>query len=343
MQTIGRLTSPPRIAIVGCGAVVEQRYIPALRQLGCGPTALIDPSAERRNAIATLCGSCPALSDNAIAVADVFDVAIVATPHSLHEQICVELLSAGKHVFVEKPMAHTEAACVAMNSAAAKSGAKLAVALLCRQITAGQWLRDALQANAFGKLRHFKLDVGFEYDWPLTTDSMWRKQQAGGGVLLDTGAHTIDQIIWWFGEPDEIEYFDDADGGVEANALLRMRWISGFSGEIELSRSRTASNELIIETEKGILKLWIWGNRLEATSEAMTSFWSSKFRKPPYQPMTWTEMVCEQLRQFAVYVRGDPANVVAGEEASRSVALIEHCYAIRKRLEQPWIHYVGTN
>lgn len=343
MSTIPRDILAPRIAIVGCGAVVEQRYVPILNQLGWIPTALIDTSVDRRRSVAALLHSTPAESGEAIAVADAFDAAIVAAPQALHERICVDLLRAGKHVFVEKPMAHTMAACNSMNSAATHSGAKLAVALFCRQAKAGRWLKEALQAGAFDKLLRFKIDQGYEYNWPLTTDSMWRKEQSGGGALLDTGAHTMDQIIWWFGEPDEIEYFDDADGGVEADALVRMRWKSGLQGEVELSRTRTTSNALVLETKKGVLTLSMWGSKLEATSAAMLAFDSKELHKPPFQPETWMDLFRAQLVQFDAYARGQPARVVSGHEATRSIALIERCYAARKRLERPWIHYVDAN
>lgn len=336
------MESFPRLAIVGCGAVVEQRHIPVLEQLGWAPAALIDPSAERRRAIAALLKVPPAESEEVLALTDLFDTAIVATPQGLHERICVELLRAGKHVLVEKPMAHTEAACAAMNRAAAQGGAKLAVALFRRQAAAGRWLKEALQAGAFGTVRRFKIDEGYEYNWPLTTDSMWRKEQAGGGVLMDTGAHTMDLVIWWFGEPDDVEYFDDADGGVEANALVRMRWASGLTGEVELSRTRTASNSVTLECEKGTLTLSASGNNLVPSSRAMLAFKSPEFKRPPFRATNWMEMFRAQLIHFSAYIRGQPAHVVPGEEAARSVALMERCYAVHERLERPWIHYVNA-
>lgn len=337
------MSSPLRIAMVGCGAVVEQRYVPVLKQLGWAPAVLVDTSAERRRSVAALLGSAPVEVEEAIAAANAFDAAIVATPHVLHEPLCVDLLRAGKHVFVEKPMAATEAACTAMNSAAAETGAKLAVACFRRQATAGRWLKEALRADSFGRLYRFEINEGYEYNWPLTTDSMWRKEQAGGGVLADTGAHTMDQIIWWFGKPDEIEYFDDVNGGVEANALVRMRWISGLKGEIELSRTRIASNTLKLESEKGILILSASGNNLRVSSDAMLDFDSPEFQKPPFHPTNWMEMFREQLLHFDAYIRGQISHIVSGEEGARSVALIERCYAVRKRLERPWIHYVDAN
>lgn len=54
-------------------------------------------------------------------------------------------------------------------------------------------------------------------------------------------------------------------------------------------------------------------------------------------------MIRQQLLHFVAYIQGEPAHVVSGDEAARSVTLIERCYAVRKRLERPWIHYVDAN
>jgi predicted dehydrogenase len=202
-----------RIAIVGCGAIVEQRYVSALQRMRWIPTALVDISAERRRSVAARLGACQIEAERADVCLDAFDAAVVSAPNAFHEPICVGLLRAGKHVLVEKPMALTAAACAAMNRAAFEGRARLAVSLPRRQDLAGRWLTETIKTNAFGQLRRFSIREGFEFSWPLTTDSLWRKDQAGGGVLIDTGSHTIDQVLWWFDNPSWVEYFDDADGG----------------------------------------------------------------------------------------------------------------------------------
>jgi predicted dehydrogenase len=330
-----------RLAIIGCGAVIEQRYIYALRKLKWIPTTLIDPSPERRKSVASLLGGQFREAARATEIADDFDAAVVSVPHALHEPLCVELLTRGKHVLVEKPMAATSVACTAMNAAAEKGNARLAVALMRRQAPALAWLKDALDAGAFGKLMKFTIREGYEYNWPLTTDSMWRKEQAGGGVLMDTGAHTMDQIVWWFGEPNEIEYFDDADGGVETNCLIHFRWTNGLSGEVELSRTRTLTNALMLKTGKGKLSVGITGSGLKA-DEAMLNFASKTKGKPPFPAVLSPELFVSQMETFHTYALGRDAKVVTGMDGARSVALIERCYASRKRLDLPWIPYQRT-
>jgi predicted dehydrogenase len=119
------MTPTFRIAIVGCGAIVERRYVSALLRMRWRPSALVDISAERRRSVAAQLGACPVQAEQAADCLDAFDAAVVLAPNAFHEPICVELLRAGKHVLVEKPMALTAAACAAMNRAAFKGRARL--------------------------------------------------------------------------------------------------------------------------------------------------------------------------------------------------------------------------
>ena len=50
-----------------------------------------------------------------------FDAAIVMTPHHLHERHASALLTAGKHVLLEKPLAHTLSSCKALLRVAEQS------------------------------------------------------------------------------------------------------------------------------------------------------------------------------------------------------------------------------
>jgi predicted dehydrogenase/nucleoside-diphosphate-sugar epimerase len=326
-----------RFAIIGCGAVVEQSHVPALRSLRCRVTGLVDPSSQRRAVIQSALNMGSQESTHVDDLLASFDAAIVAVPHSLHEPICTQLLKAGKHVLVEKPMAISADACSAMMAAADAGQAKLAVALMRRQKKSFLWLKSALDAGAFGTLRRFTIREGMEYSWPLASDAMWRRSAAGGGVLIDGGSHVMDQIIWWFGEPDEIAYQDDCDGeGVEADCIVRLNWNSGLKGEIELSRTRKLSNQIVIEADHGRLELAIYGNTISGDA-TMLRYAAPRIGRPPFAPQTAGQLFAEQLRNFVTYVQGKPANIPSGGEAARSVALIEKCYAHRTYLDRTWL------
>ena len=117
--------SGPRIAILGCGAVTELCHLPAFRRLERSPALLVDRDLERAQLLADGCGA--AVAEHWAPHLDTFDAAIIALPHHLHANVAVELLSQGKHLLVEKPMALGGAACDAMVSAAEASRVVLAV------------------------------------------------------------------------------------------------------------------------------------------------------------------------------------------------------------------------
>lgn len=90
---------------------------------------------------------------------------------------------------------------------------------------------------------------------PVTSDSPFRKEIAGGGVLIDKGADVLDSLLYWLGEFLEVEYYDDAEGGAEANCLLNILLKNGSCGVVELSHTRRLRNTAIIRGERGVLEI----------------------------------------------------------------------------------------
>jgi len=101
-----------RLGIVGCGMIAEHHL--AAIKLCKSPvtvTAAIDPNETRRNVISELTGAAAFASlDEALAAApDSMDAIAVMLPHDLHEQYSKQVLAAGKHLFLEKPVARDAA------------------------------------------------------------------------------------------------------------------------------------------------------------------------------------------------------------------------------------------
>ncbi|WP_051140701.1 Gfo/Idh/MocA family protein [Azospirillum brasilense] len=99
----------PRLAIIGCGSIVSHHLLPALLRLGWRPSVLVDPSPERLEAVQAMLGRnrAPVAVADWREAADRFDAALVAAPPMFHAPVGQSLLEAGKHVFMEKPLAVT--------------------------------------------------------------------------------------------------------------------------------------------------------------------------------------------------------------------------------------------
>jgi len=75
------------------------------------------------------------------------DAVFVCTPDHLHAEHAVAALNAGKHVFLEKPMATTIADCDAIIEAAARTGAKLYVGHNMRFFPVVRKMRELIEAG----------------------------------------------------------------------------------------------------------------------------------------------------------------------------------------------------
>jgi predicted dehydrogenase len=246
----------PRLAIIGCGAVVAHHLLPSLKRIGWLPRVLADPTPERLKIVAGLMGGA---RKGAIKTADwksvvgEFDAAIVAAPHALHGPMGLALLDAGKHVFMEKPLATTTVDCRALVDKLTATGLALSVGLLRRYLQISRWTKALLDSGVLGPIQRFEIREGFVFNWATSSNGLLRPELAGGGVLMDTGAHTLDLLQWWLGEMDVIQYRDDGESGVEADCVLDVRARSGAVGRVELSRTRDLRNSFRVEGARGFV------------------------------------------------------------------------------------------
>ena len=326
-----------KVAIIGCGAVTEKNYLPALQQINeIEVTFLVDKNYSRAMILASQY-NVPYVSDNYMDIIGKVDAAIVALPHSLHAPVSIALLRQGIHVLVEKPMALNKEECNAMISAAEEGKSILAVGLMRRFLHSAQWVKAILDIGLLGKIETFDFREGNVYNWPVTSDSFFRKEIAGGGVLIDTGAHTLDLLLWWLGEVEEYEYYDDNYGGVEADCKLHLTLKSGAKGIVELSRIRNLRNTCIIQGTNGKIEVSLRSNRIIAEPEKILDYEVNGLRGNNLPEQSVIDLFVAQLKDWINAIKTKNQPFVSGQEGSKAIALIEACYRSRKLLSFPWM------
>lgn len=134
------------------------------------------------------------------------DLVAICTPPQTHAEIASDLLRAGKHVFVEKPMAMSLEECDQMLAAAAESGCILSVVGQNRFYDPNWKLKHTLNSGLLGKIVHAQVD---SYHWRGESyyDLWWRGtwEQEGGGCTLNHGVHHIDMLLWMMGMPQSVQ------------------------------------------------------------------------------------------------------------------------------------------
>jgi len=191
-----------RIGIVGSGFVANA-HAQSLRQTpGAELVAAASPNPEhvwafhRRYEIPHAFGDYKDLLSSGF-----IDAITVACPNDLHCEVTLAAAAAGKHVFVDKPLALNLAECDRMIEACAKAGVILMYGEnLC---FAPKYVRakELADEGALGDIyyvRQLECHYGPHSDW------FWDVQRSGGGVLMDMGCHSIAFCRWVFGD-EQIE------------------------------------------------------------------------------------------------------------------------------------------
>jgi len=142
------------------------------------------------------------LSDSSIDAVD------FCTPTYLHANLAVAALEAGKHVFVEKPMALNAAECQRMIEAAEASGKLLMVGHVLRFWGEYLPLMEAVRTGSLGRL--LSLDLRRQCAAPAWGGWLRDPLKSGGGVF-DLLIHDVDLCIALFGVPDAYSANGDAD------------------------------------------------------------------------------------------------------------------------------------
>lgn len=328
------MTEPLRLAVVGCGAAAEI-HLTVARDLPVEVTLLVDKRPERADRLADEYGV-EATAEDAGAVPDRADAAVLSLPHHLHAPIAVDLLERGVDVLVEKPMALRTAECDRMIAAAESTGRVLAVGHARRFYDAGRFVKRLLDDGRLGRIERLDVREGHVYSWPVTSDFMFRPE-AGGGVLPDAGAHLVDNLLWWMGEVSLVAYRDDARGGVAADCELELELADGGRAFVELSRTRQLRNTWILEGTAGRLEIGTgFDPRLRLAPTGAHGELAGHVRVAGERPEEALDCFARQLGDFVDSVSERRAPRVGGAEGRRFVALMESCFERREPLEYPW-------
>ena len=173
-----------KVGLIGCGFMggMHSACYAALESLGVKVTAVADVRRDYAEKIANG-AEIYATGMELIEKADV-DVVDVCLPTHLHAAHAVAAMKAGKHVFVEKPVAFKDEDMELILATEAETGVKVQVGQVIRQWTEYVWLKKAVDAGTFGKIQHAmfrRLSSRPEWAW----EGWLHQVDKSGGVAVD--------------------------------------------------------------------------------------------------------------------------------------------------------------
>lgn len=319
-----------KVGVVGYGGAFNmgRQHLNEMRAAGMTPTAVAEVDATR---LAAATQDFPGIETYS-SVADLLsrssvDLVTVITPHNTHAKLGLEILGAGRHCVLEKPMAITTAECDALIATAQQQG--VIVSTYHNRHWDGWILKalDVVRSGIIGQVVRVDLHMG-GHGKPHT---WWRSSRSiSGGILYDWGVHLLEYALQlipspitevsgyaheghWSAQPGH-PYPTDAN---EDEAQVTVRFASGQRVNLRLSSVDTTP-------ERGMIKitgtqgshLIEWNDYETTVALPSGEIQTTRGKNPAAEGHRFYENIAAHL------TRGEPL-VITGEWARRPIHILD--------------------
>jgi predicted dehydrogenase len=324
---------PFRFGLIGAGVAAEI-HVAAMRTVpGVEVHAVADADPERARALATRYGI-PEVheSGEALAARAPVDAVAVLTPHHLHLPYVLAAARAGRHVLVEKAIAHTVAAADELIDACRTHGVTLAGIFQNRFTPAARRLRETVTGGELGRVFLASVTVKEHRAPGYFLASPWRgrKAEAGGGVLMIQAIHMIDLLLWVLGMPRRVVAHTRTavhDVEVEDVAMGLLEFEGGVIAALQATTGAMPEQPPAVE---------IHGDRGTATVSGSWGHLAFRLRtgagpagdvaSEPRPAEPAVEPYAAQIADFVAAVREGRPPLVDGAEARKALVVVEALY-----------------
>jgi len=310
--------SPLRVACIGIGWWSDVLADAIQRSGKLEILACYSRSEEKRRNFAAKYNCRPAASYEAVLADPEIEAIINTTPNDLHLTTTRAAAAAGKHVFLDKPIANTVADGRALTEACNEAGVVLALGYQRRRESQFRWIRQQIEAGRFGKLVNAEANISRDRLGKIDLTS-WRYQAAGmpGGVMLQIGIHYTDVLEYLIGPIHAV----------------RGQW-----AQLVLPGDNPDVASLILEHENGALST-LNASYASASEHYLMNIYGKDqtayydlhnglrlLKRGESQPVAVqcakNDTLIEELEEFAAAARGQGQHEVGGEYATRSLAVV---------------------
>jgi predicted dehydrogenase len=319
---------PFRVAAIGLGRWAQVIANTVQRSPALALAACYTRDAQRRAEFARQYGCAPAESLEALLADPSVEGMILTTPNDTHFALCRQAAVAGKHVFVEKPIANTNADAAAMVAACRAAGVRLAVGHSARRLGAARKLGQLIGDGTLGDVSLIEANFSNDRALELTPDR-WRyyREKSPGGPLIQLAIHHVDTLQGLFGPIESV------------TASLRRLYTQAETDDVALLICGFARGPLAYIgsswSTAGVYGINVYGTRGAAYYAVDFSHWhaadtdahstltfqprDSLERRP--LPFDHVDMYREELEDWADAARSGRDPEVSGAEAASALAV----------------------
>src|SRR5205809_2307709 len=316
---------PLRVAVIGAGYWGPNLVRNLSEAPGAEPVAVADLSEERLDPIRKRFPAIRTTRDHRTVLADRdVDAVAIATPVGTHRKLAEEAFAAGKHVFVEKPLAGTSTDAEAIVRAAERAGRTLMVGHTFVYNPAVVTVRGLIESGELGRVNYIdsqRVNLGLH--------------QFDTNVLWDLGPHDVSITLYWLSEePQWVQSVGACyvQPDIEDVVFLTMGFPSGAIAHAHLSwlaPSKLRTMTVIGDKKMAVyddgqpaekVKVYDHGVAKLSADELRRSYRSGDIHSPH---VAFTEALQLEVRHFIECVRDGAVPRSDGDAGVRVVRVLE--------------------
>ena len=307
-----------RVGCIGMGWWSDVLADAILRSGKLEIVACFTRSQDKREAFARKYGCRPAPSYEAMLEDRSIAAIVNTTPNNVHLETTAAAAAAGKHVFLDKPIANTVSDARALSAACRKGGVVLSLGYQRRKESHLRWVRERIDAGELGRLVNAEANISRDRLGQFDASS-WRYTAAGmpGGVMLQIGIHYTDVLEYLLGP---------------------IVAVSGRLAQLVLPGDNPDVASLVLEHENGAIStlnasyasaseyylMNVYGKEASAYYDLHQGlrFLKRGLNRPQPVGCAKNDAIVEELEEFAAAVRGQGKPEMDGEAGTRSLAVL---------------------
>jgi predicted dehydrogenase len=312
------MAEPLKVACLGMGWWSDVLADAIVRSGKLEIVACYTRSEEKRAKFAAKYDCRAAPSYESILADRSIEAIINTTPNNVHLETTRAAAEAGKHVFLDKPIANTVDDGRAITAVCRKARVVLALGYQRRREGPFRWIRKQIDDGVFGKLVNAEANISRDRLGQIDLGS-WRYTAEGmpGGVMLQIGIHYIDVLEYLVGP---------------------IKAVSGSLAQLVLPGDNPDVASLIMEHQNGALStlnasyasaseyyvMNVYGKEASAYYDFHQGLRFLKRGAESAEPVKVRKIdtFVDELEEFAAAVRGGPRPEMGGEGGTRSLAVI---------------------
>ena len=312
------MAEPLRVACIGMGWWSDVLADAMQRSKKFEIAACYTRSDEKRKAFARKYGCRAAPGYEAILEDGSIEAIVNTTPNNVHLETTRAAARAGKHVFLDKPIANTVSDGRAITEACREAGVVLALGYQRRKESHFRWVRRQIDDGVFGKMVNAEANISRDRLGKIDLSS-WRYTAEGmpGGVMLQIGIHYTDVLEYLLGP---------------------VKAVSGRLAQLVLPGDNPDVASLVMEHENGALStlnasyasaseyycMNLYGKEASAYYDLHQGLRFLKRGSERSEPVACekNDTIREEMDEFADAVRGKGKPEMGGEDSTRSLAVL---------------------